>query len=182
MECTSCKQGELIPSFIEGQFRAHTCSKCSGNWILIEDYVAWKERNPEFSFDENLQYDIDESKQAILCPVTGTIMRKFRLSTATEHRIDYSASVGGVWLDKGEWELLKKERLAGSLNTVLTAHWQRNIRTNSTKENFAEIYQDKFGAEAYSKIKALREWLYQQPNKADLRAYMLAEDPYSAEK
>ena len=182
MECTSCKQGELIPSFIEGQFRAHTCSKCSGNWVLIEDYVAWKERNPEFSFDESLQYDIDESKQAILCPVTGTIMRKFRLSTSTEHRIDYSASVGGVWLDKGEWQLLKKENLAGSLNTVLTAHWQRNIRTNSTKENFAEIYQDKFGVEAYAKIKALREWLNQQPNKADLRAYMLAEDPYSAEK
>ncbi|AZQ82656.1 hypothetical protein EKO29_00390 [Colwellia sp. Arc7-635] len=182
MKCTSCKQGELTPSFLEGQFRSHTCTNCHGNWILIEDYVAWKERNPEFSFDESLQYDIDESKQALLCPVTGTIMRKFKLSTTTDHRIDYSASVGGVWLDKGEWELLKKENLAGSLNSVLTTHWQRNIRTNSTKDNFAEIYQDKFGEETYTKIKALREWLYQQPNKADLRAYLLAEDPYSAEK
>jgi len=182
MKCTSCKQGELIPSFIEGQFRAHTCSDCNGNWILIEDYVAWKERNPQFSFDESLQSEVDESKQAMLCPVTGTIMRKFRLSTTTPHRIDYSASIGGVWLDKGEWELLKNENLAGSLNAVLTAHWQRNIRMNSTKENFVEIYQDKFGQEAYTKVKELREWLYQQPNKADLRAYMLAEDPYSAEK
>ena len=68
MKCTSCKQGELNPSFIEGQFRAHTCSNCNGNWILIEDYVAWKERNPQFSFDENLQCDVDETKQAILCP------------------------------------------------------------------------------------------------------------------
>jgi len=182
MKCTSCKQGELTPSFIEGQFRSHTCSNCNGNWILIEDYVAWKERNPQFSFDESLQSEVDESKQAILCPVTGTIMRKFRLSTTTEHRIDYSASVGGVWLDKGEWELLKNENLAGSLNAVLTAHWQRNIRINSTKDNFSEIYQDKFGQETYEKVKALREWLYQQPNKADLRAYILAEDPYSAEK
>lgn len=182
MKCTSCKQGELTPSFIDGQFRAHTCSNCNGNWILIEDYVAWKERNPHFSFDENLSYEVDETKQAMLCPVSGTIMRKFRLSTTSEHRIDYSAVVGGVWLDKGEWELLKNEGLAGSLNAVLTANWQRNIRIDSTKDNFSAIYQDKFGQASYEKVKAMREWLYAQPNKADLRAYLLAEDPYSAEK
>ncbi|KGJ91463.1 zf-TFIIB domain-containing protein [Colwellia psychrerythraea] len=174
MKCTSCKKGELIPSFIDGQFRAHTCSNCNGNWILIEDYVAWKERNPQYSFDENTHCDVDETKQALLCPVSGTIMRKLRLSSATEHRIDYSANVGGVWLDKGEWELLKEEGLAGSLNALLTSHWQRNIRINNTK--------DKFGNESYDKVKELRKWLYQQPNKADLRSYILAEDPYSAER
>ena len=182
MKCTSCKQGDLLPSFIDGQFRAHTCNNCEGNWILIEDYVAWKERNPQYAFDENTQCEIDESKQALLCPVTGAIMRKFRLSTTIEHRIDYSANVGGVWLDKGEWELLKDEGLAGSLNAVLTAHWQRNIRLNSTKDNFTEIYKDKFGQDSYNKVKELRDWLSLQPNKADLRAYILAEDPYSAEK
>ena len=182
MKCTNCQQGSLIPSFIEGQFRAHTCSHCQGNWILIEDYVAWKERNPSHQFDDSIDCQIDETTKAILCPMTGTIMRKFRLSTNTDHRIDYSASVGGVWLDKGEWELLKKEGLAGSLNLVLSAFWQKNIRINSTKNNFAEIYKDKFGEEAYEKVKAMREWLNQQQNKADLRAYLLAEDPYSAEK
>jgi len=182
MKCTSCKNGELTPSFIDGQFRAHTCSNCGGNWILIEDYVTWKERNPQFSFDESVLCEIEDSKTALLCPATGTIMRKLCMSTSTSHRIDYSASVGGVWLDKGEWELLKKEGLAGSLNAVLTVHWQRNIRIDSTKDNFAEIYKDKFGQESYGKVKEFREWLFKQPNKADLRSYILAEDPYSAEK
>ena len=182
MKCTNCKQGDLLPSFIEGQFRAHTCSSCEGSWIFIEDYVYWRKRNPQLTFNPEITIDAEESKQALLCPVTGTIMRKLKLNTSTEHRIDYSASVGGVWLDKGEWELLKEEGLAGSLNAVLTSQWQRNIRINSTKDNFSEIYKDKFGADAYNKVKELREWLYQQPNKADLRAYLLAEDPYSAEK
>ena len=182
MKCTSCNKGELQPSFIDGQFRAHSCSNCQGNWLLIEDYVSWKERNPQFTFDNNIQCDSEETKNALLCPVTGMIMRKLRLSTTTEHRIDYSANVGGVWLDKGEWELLKKEGLAGSLNAVLTSHWQKNIRVNSTKDNFAEIYKDKFGEQSYEKVKALKEWLNTQPNKADLRAYILAEDPYSTEK
>ena len=182
MKCTSCKQGRLIPSFIDGLFRSHTCEHCQGNWLLIEDYVAWKERNPEFVFDESANFSLDDSKNALLCPMTGTIMRKFRLSVNNEHRIDYSASVGGVCLDKGEWQLLKAEGLAGSLNAVLTVHWQRNLRITNSKENFAEIYQDKFGSAAYEQVKTMRSWLAQQPNKADLRAYLLAEDPYSAEK
>jgi len=73
MKCTSCKNGELTPSFIDGQFRAHTCSNCGGNWILIEDYVTWKERNPQFSFDESVLCEIEDSKTALLCPATGTI-------------------------------------------------------------------------------------------------------------
>lgn len=182
MKCTSCKKGILSPSFIEGLFRAHTCTTCAGNWILIEDYVAWKERNPEFQFLTDTAYEIEESTTALLCPMTGTIMRKFRLSSTNPHYLDYSSSVGGVWLDKGEWELLKQEGFAGSLNTVLTAHWQKNIRLDSAKDNFTAIYTDKFGQESYHKVREMREWLNSHPCKADLRAYLLAEDPYSAEK
>ncbi|WP_028864021.1 zf-TFIIB domain-containing protein [Psychromonas aquimarina] len=184
MDCTSCNVGSLEPSFIEGQFRAHTCTSCKGNWILIEDYVSWKERNPEYQFSEQCSFQEDgtDSKKALLCPSTGTIMRKFKISSATEHRIDYSANAGGLWLDAGEWELLKKEGLAGSLNSVISQHWQNKIREQSAKDNFADIYLEKFGAENYTKIKEFRQWLDKQEQKADLRAYILAEDPYSAEK
>jgi len=150
--------------------------------VLIEDYVAWKERHPEHEFVADSECTPEESAKALLCPVTGTIMRKFRLSHNTNHKLDYSAIVGGVWLDKGEWELLKREKLAGSLNAVLTSHWQKNVRAESAKDNFTAIYQDKFGEDNYQKIKEMRTWLEQQENKADLRAYLLAEDPYSAEK
>ncbi|WDE11810.1 zf-TFIIB domain-containing protein [Thalassomonas haliotis] len=182
MKCTNCNTGELVPSFIDGLFRAHTCSGCKGNWILIQDYVGWKERNPEFAFDNEVNYQVDDSKGANLCPMTGAIMRKFRISASNTYRIDYSSGVGGVWLDSGEWELIKEEGLAGSLNAVLTSHWQRNIRQISTRDNFYEIYLEKFGQEAYDKIKDLRSWLNRQPNKAELRAYLLAEDPYTTEK
>jgi len=182
MKCTSCNTGELIPSFIEEQLRAHNCSNCHGDWLLIEDYLAWKERIPDFNASQNTNCAAEESRSALLCPVSGLIMRKLRLSQDTEHRIDYSASVGGVWLDKGEWQLLKNQGLASSLNTVLTSHWQKNIRIHNTRDNFAAIYKDKFGDEHYQKVKAFRQWLIAQPNKADLSAYLLAVDPYSAEK
>lgn len=185
MKCTSCNKGTLQPSFIDGLFRAHTCSNCGGDWILIEDYAAWRERHPDYEFAKDIQFEeinITDTKEAMMCPLTQTIMRKFKISATHSHRLDYSSAVGGLWLDKGEWELLVREGLAGSLNALVTDAWQRKIRQTSAKDSFADIYLDKFGEETYSKLKALRQWLDTQPQKADLRAYIMAEDPYSADR
>ncbi|MDP5032792.1 MAG: zf-TFIIB domain-containing protein [Paraglaciecola sp.] len=181
MQCTSCKQGELQVSFIDQQFRCHTCNNCGGNWILVEDYVSWKERYPEYQFTEAAVLDeAEDSSRALLCPVSGVIMRKLRISKDTSHRLDYSAPVGGVWLDKGEWDLIKAAGLAGSLNVLLTEQWQNKLREQRAKDTFTQLYLSKFGEDDYQKIKACRDWLHAHPKKADLRSYLLAEDPYSA--
>ncbi len=184
MNCTSCKNGFLKPSTIEGQFPAHTCTDCGGNWILIEDYVTWLERNPDYQFAENVEFEseVNDTQKALVCPASGSIMRKFRISAANRHRLDYSSAVGGIWLDRGEWELLKAEGLAGSLNAVVTRQWQNQIRENSAEQMFSNLYKNKFGIDSYEKVKEFRTWLNEQPKKSDLRAYLLAEDPYSAEK
>lgn len=182
MKCPNCSDSELVPNFLEGQFRAHTCQRCGGDWLLIEDYVAWKERSPEYVFSEDAIFEVEDTKKALLCPVTGAVMQKYRISHDSQHRLDYSSNVGGVWLDSGEWEYLKEQSLAGSLNKVFTSQWQRTIRDNSAKVTFADIYKEKFGEDSYAKAKELREWLNSHPCKADLRAYILADDPYSVEK
>jgi Zn-finger nucleic acid-binding protein len=109
-------------------------------------------------------------------------MRKLRITKDSSHRLDYSMAVGGVWLDKGEWELLKSAGLAGSLDAILTEQWQTKIRDQKAEETFTQFYINKFGEDDYQKIKALREWLASHPHKADLRSYLLADDPYSAKK
>jgi Zn-finger nucleic acid-binding protein len=185
MQCSSCNNGTLNPSFIDGLFRAHTCSGCGGDWVLIEDYAAWRERHPDYEFAKDINFEeinIADTKTAMLCPFTKTIMRKFKISATNTHRLDYSSAVGGLWLDKGEWELLVREGLAGSLNALVTDVWQRKIRKTGAKDSFADIYKDKFGDDVYAKLKEIREWLKTHPQKADLRAYLMAEDPYSADR
>jgi Zn-finger nucleic acid-binding protein len=185
MNCTSCNNGVLKETLLEVDFWAQTCSSCGGNWILIEDFAVWKESNLDYNFSDDISVEdaeITDSKKAILCPSSGTIMRKFRVSAANEHKIDYSSKVGGVWLDKGEWELLKSEGLAGSLNSILTNHWQAKIKQANAATNFSEFYLEKFGSESYEKAKEFREWLINHELKSDLKAYVLADDPYSADK
>ena len=182
MKCTACGEGRLNPSFLDALFRCHTCDNCGGNWILIEDYVAWWERNTDYPFQpvDVESQEIENTERALVCPVTGTLMSKFRILSNNPHRLDYSPRVGGVWLDKGEWELLKNEGLAGSLNVLLTEPWQQKIRADQTRATFDQLYRGRFGEADYEKAQAIRAWLQDHPLKAELRSYLLTQDPYSA--
>jgi Zn-finger nucleic acid-binding protein len=107
-------------------------------------------------------------------------MQKFRINNDTSHKLDYSPKIGGVWLDAGEWEYLKEQGIAGSLNRIFTEQWQRQLRENDTRATLEQLYISKFGEADYAKLKELREWLDGKQNKAEMRAFLLAEDPYSA--
>jgi Zn-finger nucleic acid-binding protein len=183
MKCTSCKQGLLAPAHLDDLLPTHTCTHCGGNWIYLQDYLRWLGRNGEISpADTDYQVEAQETKQAMLCPKTGRLMLKYRISKNTAHKLDLSPEVNGIWLDKGEWELLKQEGLATRLNAVFTDPWQQNIRTQKTKDVLEALYSNEFGDEGYQKIKDIRKWLNTQPNKEQFLAYLLTEDPYSTDK
>ncbi len=187
MNCTSCKKGILVEGLLEDCITVNTCNHCHGHWILIENYVKGKQQNPDLQ-SPNLQntvetsLDVDDSKTALLCPISGKIMQKFRITHDSEHRLDYSASVGGVWLDSGEWEYLKAEGFAGSLNTILTNHWQKSVREDQARATFDKLYRSKFGGESYDRVQEIRQWLEQHPCEDELKAFLMAVDPYSAER
>ena len=184
MKCTSCKQGTLRPAYLDGLFASHTCDHCDGNWIYLSDYLAWLDKEgAEINLDDSdISVNADESKRALLCPKTGTLMLKYRIAKDTDHKLDLSPSVNGIWLDKGEWELLKQSGLAKQLNKIFTAPWQRQIKESRAQDVFKELYKKEFGEENYEKILAFREWLEKQEKKAAMLAYLAADDPYAANR
>lgn len=180
MKCPGCKADALVPSFLEDSFRARSCKSCRGSWILIEDFVYWSERNgPIDSQKLGVQYVPEDSKHALICPVTGGIMQKYRISNGSDHKLDYSPQVGGVWLDPGEWDYLKEQGLAGCIGSIFTDSWQKQLRDNNTKATFTALYQRKFGHADYEKIREVRQWLVAHPDRTELKAYLLTNDPYS---
>ena len=60
MDCTSCHDGILKDILLEGEFKARECSSCGGHWILIEDYIEWKEINPEYQFSDSVSFEETE--------------------------------------------------------------------------------------------------------------------------
>jgi len=179
MKCTSCNQGALNPAYLENLFPCHTCSNCGGNLVMLSDYLRWAKDNKdtEFVSDNTKAVEADETGKAMICPKTGKLMTKYRISKDSDHRLDLSPLISAIWLDKGEWELLKQSGLAGCLNNIFTDHWQREIHSDQAADVLTALYERKFGDD-YQLIKDFRAMLNKMESRSEVIAYLIADDPY----
>lgn len=183
MKCTICNVGELLPINLKKTLHCLQCNHCQGNWIKLSHYLAWQatqEPSTAAVDDINVEVDAIESKLALTCPETGGVMTKFKITSDTNHRIDWSSSAGALWLDKGEWELLVAKGVADKMNRIFTDQWQKKIRDETKRNNKEARYLKQFGENNYSRLKLVRSWLHEQKNedKAMMIAFLLAADPF----
>lgn len=179
MKCTSCKQGQLQPNYLEGLLPCHSCSNCGGTLLMLSDYLRWSSsyENAEYIHDVEAEIEAEETVNAMICPKTGGLMTKYKISKDTEHRLDLSPVINAIWMDKGEWELLKKHGLAGKLNNIFTDHWQRDIRSQQSADVLSALYAKRFG-DNYPLIKEFRKVLDTMESPSEAIAYLISEDPY----
>ena len=85
-----------------------------------------------------------------------------------------------MWLDQNEWEALKAADLHDEINKILTQPWQRHIDDETTFSRYDGMYRERFGADDYEKIKEIRKWLAEHPNRNSLIAFLLDKNPYSS--
>lgn len=179
MKCTACGSGVLVPAYLEGLFPCHTCTDCEGNLVMLGDYLRWQDsnENAQFVSDTSSKIEAQETERAMLCPKTGGLMIKYRIAKGTEHRLDLSPHINAVWLDKGEWDLLKRHGLAGRLNEIFTDHWQSTLRSRASADVLDGLYAKRFGKN-YAQIKAFRALIDGMELRSEAIAYLLADDPY----
>lgn len=178
MKCTSCGEASLNSSYLEPQLPCYNCQNCGGNLLMLSDFLRWKESNAGDELITNTAtVEAQETSKAMVCPKTSRLMTKYKISKDTEHRLDLSPSINAVWIDKGEWELLKEAGLASSINSIFTDHWQEDIRAGESSDIMSAIYQRKFG-DQYKEIKAFRELISDKQYRSSAVAYLMAEDPY----
>lgn len=188
MKCTVCTDGRLEPAYLEPLLPCHACSDCGGRLLRMMDYFRWQSDNqahgegleqnadlPAVLVDE--ENGVEETKRAVICPKSGALMTKYRISADTDHRLDFSSASNSVWIDKGEWTLLKAGGLTGHLNRIFTSHWQHEIHSQESSEVMEELYKRRFG-EHYSSLKAFRDVLDSMDDRNEAVAYLMAEDPY----
>lgn len=177
MKCTSCKEGQLTHAYVDALFPCLTCSHCGGNWVKLADYLRWQESQPSLPPANDASLDANDSTNALLCPETGSFMLKYRISHKNDHRLDLSPAANAIWLDKGEWELLKQEGLALQLNAIFTDQWQKKIRDAKTEETLSGLYQEMF-KDNYAALKEFKTIFDQMENRAEAVAYLMASNPY----
>ncbi len=177
MKCTSCNKGKLVNHFLEPFLPTKRCSNCKGNFLYLQDYLKWKEQSSIRDEVGDFEIEATESNRALLCPESGNLMIKYRIAASTEHRLDLSPSRNAIWLDHGEWELLKNSGLSLKLNEIFTDVWQRKVREAKTTDMLEELYQKQF-EENFEQIKAMRSIVQSSNHKAEIIAYLISDDPY----
>ena len=181
MKCTACQEGRLVYSYLEGQLPCHQCSSCEGHWIKLDAYLDWRDRQePNADELETPAFDVEaeDTKRALICPETGGLMLKFKVSNDTDCHIDCSTACAGLWLEKDEWTHLKKAGLHRQLNQLTTEVWQSRLRKERAEKVFEDKYQALFGDEDHQTLKELKIWLGTKDNAREMLAYLSSKNPY----
>lgn len=178
MFCPVCSQEKFAAIKFEDGLPVERCSQCSGVWLNMDDYRNW--RNSQKDIDEATYFaevDLDElslESDARICPKTGRLMTKVKVSNDAPFRLDYSAAAQGVWLDKGEWDGLHKLGLHKQLDAILGERWQRELRSELSRERMAKRERERFGDVAYDELVRIREWLKNKKNSSEMIAFLNA--------
>ncbi len=180
MNCPLCKTAELSLNKLESNLASLSCPRCRGNWIQGAQYWKWLEQHgenlPELK-DQPNDLPLAETQKHIDCPECGWRMVKYMVGRGVGFTLDHCHGCKGIWLDRNEWEVLRKRNLHDDLNSILTAFWQGEALKEERKKRLERIYINKFGADDYAEIKRIRAWLSKREKKQELLAYLTDANP-----
>lgn len=181
MKCPSCKGYELQANEIEVGLLAAEFVKCEGKLLSIMHYQYWLEKFFIFHHDDIEAASVEvkklapvDSHEAKLCPKCSRLMSKFQIEHDIDNRLDMCAACEEVWLDKGEWQLLKSLDLQSDLPKIFTDAWQRKIRIQKREEYQKERYIGLLGEDDFNKVDNFQRWVNAHPEKLLIRQYIVA--------
>jgi Zn-finger nucleic acid-binding protein len=177
MRCPQCKGYDLEPKQLENGLVAAGCSKCEGALLSLINYRFWSEHHQEvkeIKVSVDVTDELDEvNDKACVCPKCSRLMTKFKINLSTANQLDLCAHCDEAWLNKGEWRLLKQLELHGQLPKIFTDAWQRNLRIQRMKNVVKQRYVDMIGSERFERVEDFKQWLDQQPEKEEIKQYLI---------
>ena len=107
-------------------------------------------------------------------------MVKFLVGRGLSFTLDHCEGCKGIWLDRNEWEALKKRNLHDDLNLMFTSFWQTEANRMARKKR-SRIFM--LADSVRTTMRRLSEsvcGLDTKPNREELLAYLIDRDPYAA--
>lgn len=169
---------EMIEITLEADLPAWKCVQSKGVYIRFNDYQQWLETTDEENTTQEFQpiEATPEDARAKRCPESGGLFRRYHISPKLPIHLDWSPGSGGIWLDGGEWELLKQHGLHRQLHNVISDSWQRGIRRDARKVLSKQRMAEKLGETDFQKVIELRTWLSNHLHRSEILAFLQHND------
>lgn len=175
MKCPQCKGYELEPRELEPGLIVGACGKCSGALVSLMNYRFWSDQQSQAAAStcDEVVVETEDNNKAQVCPKCSKLMTKFQVGVDASNRLDMCNGCDEAWLDKGEWQLLKKLDLADKLPRIFTEAWQRNIRIERQEKLHKKRYENLLGADDFSRLDTFKQWLEQHSEREQIKQYLI---------
>ncbi|MCW3061149.1 MAG: hypothetical protein JWQ02_2970 [Capsulimonas sp.] len=177
LKCPVDKQTLLTDHPLDSGLISQACSACGGQWLSAERYWNWRHENPE-NLPERTPEDsetpaVPEVIKGKLCPQDSYIMMPYRVGHGVGFSLDHCSHCGGIWLDSGEWEVLKARNLHDDIHFVFSDVWQSDLRRKEHAEAIEQMWLDKLGEETLAEARRIKRWIEGHPKRHELIAFLL---------
>lgn len=173
MQCPKDKNLTLIDGILENSFLVKYSPETGGIWLPREEYRAWVADQPPYELNllavVQLMSQIDfqpapEDPQVGICPETGRLLARARVNTRRPFYVERSGFDGGIWLDRGEWEVLSMLGLHLQIDSLFSGDWQAAFREVQTLERQRQATIEKLGLDLAAQVFEVGEALRKHPN------------------
>lgn len=170
MQCPKDRRVELVDSTLAPALAAKCCPDCQGTWIPAAEYEAWQAHQPQVAVEalpkvldvEFVQSPFDT--KAALCPECGRYLSRAKVGVRIPFYVERCLDCGGIWCDRGEWDVLVRMGLHTAIQQLFSSEWQTRIREKEYAIAEQQATIDKLGPELAARVFELAEYLQAHPN------------------
>ena len=170
MHCPKDKNVDLVEAVVAEELPERHCPDCEGNWISATDYQSWQERQPQVDSGAmpktlDLQYARSPlDTRGALCPECSAYLARAKVELKTPFYIERCVKCGGIWCDRGEWEVLQELGLHTIVDQLFYSQWQAKVRERHSAERERQAIVDKLGEDLANRVFELAELLETHPS------------------
>jgi Zn-finger nucleic acid-binding protein len=147
----------------------HRCAECEGFWLMGNHYAHWQPTqtlreataellNPPSGQSPPLIPSLQDARAA-LCPQCQHYLARAKVKYRTPFFLERCQECGGFWFDRGEWSILHKLGVSGSLEQFFDREWQMKLREQEASVKEWDSMVEKLGPELAQQVQQLAETL-----------------------
>ncbi len=157
------------------------CQECAGEWIPGHNYQTWRSQHPGsapnpdvLAKNYHLSYNPGSlDAKAAPCPECERLMARAKISLRQPFYLEHCLTCGGIWCDRGEWEILERLNFHTNIPQLFSGSWQASARASHMNELERQAVIDKVGVEMAQRVFDLSDILAKHPNGDFAAAYLM---------
>ena len=174
MNCPFCNRPTLARHELEPGLVAFGCPTCRGEWLRLTDYSTWRRTATESAANDAAGAEAADAPpgHARRCPDCHALLGRYRVGRGTSFHIDRCAQCNGTWLDRDEWQQLRRIGVALQLAAVFSPEWQQEARRAEQLAAHERRFATRIGKDDLERAREIRDWLANHPQRSALLAYL----------